>query len=321
MRILALVPGGIGDQILFFPTLADLKQHYEDATIDVMVELRAKSAYRVCQSVHEVLTFNFPDRNGMADYLNLLGVVRDREYDIAISVGNNWTVGLLLWLNGIPVRVGYQVSNSWFLTSAVPLKTEQYAAYRYHDLLQGLGIHTPCPQPQVNVPKQDIAWAEEEQKSLGIAESGYILLYSEASKISPSKGINKIYPVTKWQQVVEDIHTKQPELPIVLLQSPDDDEEWLAMMKQACPNLKVIVPGDIGKLAATIAGANLMLCTDSAPLYLSLAVGTYTIALFGLTEAKKRLPPNSESCVGIQSPTQAIADIEPQQILEQMWRS
>ncbi len=319
MRILALVPGGIGDQILFFPTLADLKQHYEDATIDVMVEPRAKSAYRVCQSVHEVITFNFSDRNGMADYLNLLGVVRDREYDIAISVVDNWTVGLLLWLNGIPLRVGYIGSSSWFLTSAVPLKTEQYTAYKYHDLLQGLGIHSPCPQPQVNVPKQDIAWAEEEQKSLGIGESGYILIHGGASKISLVEGINKIYPVGKWQQVIEDIQTKQPELPIVLLQGPDD-QEWVGMMKQACPNLKVIAPGDIGKLAATIAGANLMLCTDSAPLYLSLAVETYTIALFGPTEAKKRLPPDRKNCVGIQSPTKAIADIEPQQVLEQMWR-
>ena len=46
MRILALVPGGIGDQILFFPTLDDLKKAHPDAQIDVVVEPRAKSAYR-----------------------------------------------------------------------------------------------------------------------------------------------------------------------------------------------------------------------------------------------------------------------------------
>ena len=41
MRILALVPGGIGDQILFFPTLENLKTQYPNSTIDVMVEPRA----------------------------------------------------------------------------------------------------------------------------------------------------------------------------------------------------------------------------------------------------------------------------------------
>ena len=316
MRILALIPGGISDQLLFFPTLADLKQHYADATIDVIVEPRSKSAYRVCQSVQDVLTFNFIDRNGMADYLNLLGVIRDREYDIAISPKDSWTLGLLLWLNGIPIRIGYQGTSSWFSTNSVPLKTEQYTAYIYHDLLKGLGLHYPCSPLQVNVPKQDIAWAEEEQKSLGITESGYILLHDSVT----IEGINKNYPVEKWQQVIKDIQTKQPNLPIILLQGLDN-EEWVEWMKKTSPNLKVIAPGDIGKLAATIAGANLMLCTDSAPLYLSLAVETYTIALFGPTQANKSLSPDSETCVGIQSPTTAITDIDPQEILKQMWRS
>lgn len=316
MRILALIPGGISDQLLFFPTLAELKQHYADATIDVIVEPHAKSAYRVCQSVQDVIAFNFRDRNGMADYLNLLGVVRDHEYDIAISLENSWTLGLLLWLNGIPIRVGYQGSSSWFLTNSVPLKTEQYIAYMYHDLLQGLGIHSPCSALQINVPKQDIAWAEEEQKSLGIAESGYILLHDGLTKDETKQ----IYPMEKWQKVIEDIQTKQPNLPIMLLQELDN-EEWVEGMKKVLPNLKVIAPKDVGKLAAIIAGANLMLCTDGHPLYLALAVGTYTIALFGSTEAKKCLPRDSESCIGIQSPTKTITSIESQEILKQMWQS
>ena len=68
MRILALVPGGIGDQILFFPTLDDLRAYYPEAEINVIVEPRAKGAYRVCKSVDEVLTFDFKDRNGLADF-------------------------------------------------------------------------------------------------------------------------------------------------------------------------------------------------------------------------------------------------------------
>ena len=72
MRILALIPGGIGDQILFFPTLETLKHKYPTAAIDVMVEPRSKSAYRVCPHVHEVLIFDYKDRNGLDDYLNLL---------------------------------------------------------------------------------------------------------------------------------------------------------------------------------------------------------------------------------------------------------
>ncbi len=318
MRILALVPGGIGDQLLFFPTLFDLKESYPQATIDVLVEPRAKSAYRVCPHVNEVLLFDYKDRNSLADYLNLLGMIRDREYDIALSLGRRWTVGFLLWLNGIPVRIGYQTPNSWFLSHPVPLKTEQYAAHMYRDLLQGLGITSPCSPLKVSVPKSDIEWTLEEQKRLQI-NSGYILIHASSSQLALSKGIDKIYPPQQWQEIIQDIQTKQPELPIVIIQGPED-EDIVTQMKKACPGLKVISPPDIGKLAAIIAGANLFLCTDSAPMHLAVAVDTYTIALFGPTDSQKLLPPGSDKCIGIQSPTGKMADIKPERVLAEIWR-
>lgn len=319
MRILALVPGGIGDQILFFPTLDDLKQNYPDAEIDVIVEPRAKGAYRVCKSVEEVLTFDFKDRNGLADFGNLLGIIRDREYDVALSLGRRWSVGLLLWMSGIPIRIGYGANTGkWFFTNTVPLKTEQYAACMYHDLLQGFGITSPCPDLAISVPKSDIDWVQSEQQRLGMAESGYILIHGGSSKLAQSKGINKIYPVENWQKIIDDIQQKQPNLPIVLLQGPED-AQWVTALTQFSPELKVISPPDVGKLAAMIASANLMLCTDSAPMHLAVAVGTYTIALFGPTEAKKLLP-DSDRYISLQSPTGSIADIKPETVLEQIWR-
>lgn len=319
MRILALVPGGIGDQILFFPTLADLKNTYPEAKIDVLVEPRSKSAYRVCSYVNEVLLFDYKERNSLADYLNLLGIIRDREYEVALSLGRRWTVGFLLWLNGIPVRVGYESAGSLFLSNTVPLKTEQYAAHMYHDLVQGLNINTPCPPLQVNVPKSDIQWAEQEQQRLEVKDGSYIVIHGGSSQLAQSKGLDKIYPVEKWQQIIADIQSKQPDFPIVLVQGPED-ENWVEQLLQANPNLKVTSPPDIGKLTAMIAGGSLMLCTDSAPMHLAIAVGTYTIALFGPTDPKKLLPPDHSSCVGIQSPTGAIADIEVNSVLEQIWR-
>ncbi len=318
MRILALVPGGIGDQILFFPTLDDLKHSYPDAQIDVMVEPRAKSAYRVCKSVKEVLTYNFKDRNAMADWGNLLGVIRDREYEAVISLGQRWSVGLLLWLTGIPQRVGYAGSNNGlFLTNPVPLKTQQYAASMYHDLLQGFNIKNPCPAIAINVPKQDIQWAESQQQKLGIKESGYILIHGGSSQLAVSKGIDKIYPIDNWKQIIEDCQQRQPNLPVVVVQGPED-AGFVAKLIKLCPQVKVTSPDDVGKLAAMIAAANLMMCTDSAPMHLAVAVQTYTIALFGPTDPAKLLP-KSDRFLGIKSPTGKMADISPEDVLKKVW--
>lgn len=313
MRILALVPGGIGDQLLFFPTLADLKERYPEAMIDVLVEPRAKAAYRVCPYVHEALTFDFKDRNGPADFLNILGTIRDREYEVALSLGRSWVVSLLLWLNGIPTRVGYQSSPLSFISHPVPLNSNQYIAQQYHDLLKGLGLDTPCQPLSINVPNTDIQWAEGEQKRLGLTE-GYVLLHGGIGDTN-----NKRYPAEQWQSIIEDIQSKQPNLPVVLLQGLEDPT-WVNDLLAITPSLKVSMPEDVGKLAAMIAGANLMVCSDSAPLHLAVAVGTYTVALFGETQQTQRLPQGNDKLIGIQSSTGRLADIQSHDVLAQIWR-
>lgn len=318
MRIVALVPGGIGDQILFFPTLDDLKQAYPDAQIDVVVEPRAAAAYRVSKSVRDTILFDFKGRNSLADYGNLLGVLRDREYDIVLSLGQRWAVGFLLWLTGIPTRVGFAGGGSEsLLTRAVPLKKEQYAAEMYHDLLKGLEINTPSPELAINVPAKDIDWADAERKRLGIGSGGYVLIHGGSSQLAKDKGIDKIYPVENWKAIIYDFEQRQPDLPIVVVQGPED-KEFVQALVQANPKVKVTSPPDIGKLAAVIAGASLMLCTDSAPMHLGVAVKTYLLALFGPTDPSKLLPKDNRF-VGIKSMTGKMADIIPATVLEKVW--
>ncbi|MBD2244286.1 glycosyltransferase family 9 protein [Nostoc sp. FACHB-888] len=317
MRVVALVPGGIGDQILFFPTLDDLKRNYPNAQIDVVVEPRSKAAYRVSKSVHEVLTFDFQDRNSLADWGNLVGTIRDREYDIAIAVKQNWLVGLILWLTGITTRIGYQGKGAVFLTNAVLFKPSQYAAAVYHDLLQPLSIKTPVPELAVNVPKPDIEWAQNEQKRLGVHETGYILIHGGSGQLSQAKELDKIYPVDKWHQIIQNFQDKQPDLPVVVIKGIDD-EQFVRSLLGSSPDIKVTAPDDIGKVTAIIAGANLMLATDSAALQLSVAVQTYTIALFGPTNPARLLPKN-DKFLAIESPTGKTADISPNAVLEKIW--
>ncbi|HEY9696546.1 MAG TPA: glycosyltransferase family 9 protein [Trichocoleus sp.] len=316
MRVVALVPGGIGDQILFFPTLDDIKRNYPDAEIDVVVEPRSKAAYRVSKSVSDVITFDFKDRSSPADWANLLGVIRDRDHDVVFSLGRSWAIGLLLWLTGTPIRIGYATSGGkLFLTDSVPLKLDQYTAQMYHDLLQGIGMNTPCPELTITIPKSDLDWAEAEQKRLGI--SSYVMIYDGLSDLTQAKGVSQRYPVEKWQQIVQDFQQRQPDLPIVVAQGANDAEFVSALVK-ACPTLKVTKPSDIGKLAAMIAGANLMICTESAPMHLAVALQVYTLVLFGFTDPEKLLPQN-DKFVGIKAPSGKIADIDPGVVLAKVW--
>ena len=309
MRILCLVPGGINEQLLFFPTLESLKNKYPNVLIDVLVEPLAKSAYRICPYVNEILFFDYQDRNVSADYLNLVGVIRDRGYDIAITTGNKLILELLLWSNSIPWRIGYKTQTSWFLSHSITQKEEQYAAETYHDLLLKLNIQPSCPYMKIAVPKDDISWTETQLQSLSVKENGYIAIYG---------GENNSYPVSSWIEIINSIQKKEPSLSIVLLES-NTEQTWTKSILDNCKNLKIINPDNLGKLSAVIAGANLLVCIDSVPLQLGIAVGTYTIALFSDTKANHKIPTNYDRCIAIQSPSNQLADISSSTILEKIW--
>lgn len=317
MRVVALVPGSIGDQILFFPTLDGLKRHYPDAQIDVVVEPQSKAAYQVSKSVHEVLTFDYKDRNSLADWGNLVGTIRDREYDVAISAGESWFVGLFLWLTGIPTRIGFQGSGSGFLTNVVSVNTSQYVAAMYHDLLKPLGINKPCPELAVNILKPDIEWAQQQQQRLGISDSGYILVYGGSGKLSQINGADDSYPVASWQQIIQDCQQKQPDLPVLVIKEAED-EPFVSSLVRSCPGINVIATDDVRKLTAIIGGASLMLTINGAPLQLAVAVQTYTIALLGSVDPGKLLP-TSDKFLAIKSMTGNTADIAPVTVLEKIW--
>ncbi|MEB3231366.1 MAG: glycosyltransferase family 9 protein [Leptolyngbyaceae bacterium] len=318
MRIVALVPGGIGDQVLFFPTLTALNAAYPQADSDVIVEPRSMGAYRVCKLVSSVMPFDFRARSSPADWANLLGILRDRYYDIVLYSGQQWGIDVLLWLTGIPQRVSYANSlGQGFLTHAISPNPDQYAAAMYHDLLKGLGLTTACPPLSINVPRGDVEWAEAERSRLHLDEGGYVLIHSGACPLSQSEELGSGYPVASWQAIVQDFQQRQPDLPVVVAKSPADTT-LVPELTSVAPGLKVVEPSDLGKLAAMIAGASLMICPNGVPMQLAVAIQVYTLALFGPTDPATQLP-QDEKFVGIKSPTDQLSDITPEMVLKRVW--
>jgi ADP-heptose:LPS heptosyltransferase len=313
MRILAFVPGGIGDQILFFPTLDRLKMRYPEAQVDVVVAPSAAPAYRVSKSVKGTIPFLFQARNSLADWGNLLGVLRDREYDVVLNLRSDWPTNFLLWLTGIPLRIGFAGSKGEnFLTRRVTAlgDKKKYLAEEPYALLQGLDMAETCPDLTATVKTEDISWADDERKRLGLASGGYVVVYGGSNS-------SDRYPAKNWVQVLEDIRKKQPDLPIVLLQD-ELSEGIVTELRGMMPDLTVTEPSNLGQTVSLLAGASLTLCTESDMLHLAVASQTFTLGIFGQSLPARMLPV-SDRYVGVKSPTSKLGDIPPSTILEKIW--
>jgi len=140
-KILTINFGGIGDEILFLPTLLEVKKLLPDSRISLLLEPRSKSVKEVTDLVDEVLPFDIKKRPLLpSDYLKLLSLTRQGKYDLVISSGSSPMVAMLLFASGIPVRIGYDAGSpvKCLLTHPVKLNKEQYAGNMYHDLSRGL---------------------------------------------------------------------------------------------------------------------------------------------------------------------------------------
>ncbi|NER80046.1 MAG: glycosyltransferase family 9 protein [Leptolyngbya sp. SIO1D8] len=318
MRVLAIVPGGISEQLLFLPTLEHLKQALPKAEISVVTQPSTAVAYRVSKVVQATIPYAFTSNNSPADWANLLGIMRDREFEIVITTSQSWSIGLLLWLSGIPTRVGYAGgANGLFLTATVPYKVDQYQAAQYHDLLAPIDLPGTCPAASINVPQNDISWVENQIQVQGIGEQGYVLIYPGPADGAPEDA----YPVESWIAIAQDFQKRQPGLPLVLLQQADTGAAVKAIA-QALPALKVIRPDNLGQVAALVAGANLVLSTDSYVSQLGVALNVFTLALFGSYVPKRRFPPMATSeqrFLGIKSDSDKVAHIPPEIVLKKVW--
>ena len=318
MQVLALVPGGVSDQLLFFPTLETLKQSFPQAEISVVVEPTATAAYRVSKIVEATIPYPFSNNNSPADWANLLGIVRDREYEVVITATQDWATALMLWLSGIPTRIGYQSSaNNRFLTATVPCKPEQYKAFQYHDLLAPLADSGACAEIAINVPQSDIGWVDNQIQAQGLGEQGYVLMHPGADEGSPSTA----YPPENWVAIVQDFQKRQPGLPLVMLQRPETANA-VKIITQQVPSVKVVRPDNLGQTAALIAGANLLLTTDSDVSELGVALNVFTLVLFGANQPVYRLPPvegSEHRFHSVSSASQTLADFPVETVLKKVW--
>ena len=321
MRILAIVPGGISDQLLFFPALEDIKRVYPNAEIGVVAEPKAAPAYRVSKIVDTVTPFSFSAANSPSDWANLLGNVRDREYEVVLTTDLSWSMGLLLWLSGVPTRVTFKgTSAPYFYTSVLPdgSLASQYQADRYHSLLSAIGIEGATPALSVNVPEGDLGWAKEMRDRLDL-KGGYVLMYPGPDTGSAEIGAR--FPVPSWQAVIKDFRAKQPQMPIVLLQTEGSIPQINAL-RVGDDKLIVANAENLGQAAAVIAGADLLVTPDSYVMQLSTALQVFTLALFGKNKPEEMLPSvkgEEPRFLGIASKTNQIADIPPAAVLEKVW--
>ena len=293
IKILFINFGGIGDEILFLPTIFSVKEKFPKSEITVCLEPRSKGIKDLCPLIDEVFCVDIKNQKKYKTFLSIIKFMRSKKFDIVISSGTNKFIPVLLFLSGAKTRIGYNSGKSAqiLLTKAVNLNKNQYAGNMYHDLVKELtGLEPKLPFIKITT-AADILGLDGK-----FTEEKSVLIHPGVSKMSVKKGMVKIFGASKWIEIIETLLQRGKR--VFLAGGPDDDAIIKQITDGISPNLKSRLLNYYGKtqnlydLADLISKREVMICSDSAPMHIGVAVGTKTVAIFGPTDEKKLLPDN-----------------------------
>jgi len=303
-KILLINFGGLGDQILFFPTIKTIKATYPDSYITFVTEPRSGSAEKLTDLIDETIICDIKSGTSTNKYKNIVKFLLKvwmKRFDIIVSSGGSKQVALLLFLAGIKKRIGYDSGalSRFLLTKAVPLNQQQYAANMYHDLAKALKKDAVEEIPEINVADDILGKQREIIKN---SDRKIIVIHPGVSKLSIEKNILKFWDVKNWTDLIKRL-LDTGKYKVVLTGGKDDEEVSSAIKKELseAENLLDLTnkTANIMELAAIIKLADVIVCVDSAPMHIGVGVKTSTVALFGPTDEYKLFPMQDPNFIAI----------------------
>jgi len=106
-RILVVRPDRLGDVILSTPVFKALKNHFPKSSITALVQPSIKPLLDGLSEVDEVLTYEPKGRHrGLDGFFTLMEELKERKFDISISLQSQVRLAAACFGVGIPVRIG-----------------------------------------------------------------------------------------------------------------------------------------------------------------------------------------------------------------------
>ena len=291
-RLLVVKTSSIGDVIHALPVVQAVKEAAPHLTLGWVVRRRCADVLRGSPFIDRL--YVMPDKPSLGELRALRAELRADRYEIALDMQGLLLSGLVTWLSGASVRVGWdrnREANALFLTH--PIVPGRGQTRHEVDLLYGfaeaLGLRTAHPEftPQPYLAAEGAGRAEEWLAGL------------PRPRIALNVGASRVYkrwPADRWASVARALSGSGPGVVFV------GDKHDAEVVKEILPGLSggyVDLAGKttLRELASLLAACDLLVTADTGPMHIAVAVGTPVVALFGATDPARHGPYGARNVV------------------------
>ena len=295
-RILLIKPSSLGDVVHALPVLHGLRVRYPQATIDWLI---AKPFAPLIEGHDELDSLVLFDRRRFrrlgrslrvtGEFAKFVHQLRARRYELVIDLQGLFRTGFLARATGAAVRIGFREAReaAWvFYTHCLPPDDrDTHAVDRNYRTAGLLGFEAVPMEFNLAVSDSTRKDAIELLHGQGLRSDERLI-----AVVPGARGETKMWPPDRFAETIDELHGLH-DARCALIGGPDE-VDLCARIAQACGSQPVNLAGrtTVRQLAAVVGLADVVLCQDSAPMHLAVALERPLVCLTGPTNPRRTGP-------------------------------
>ena len=277
----------VGDSVHVLPVLTALKRHKPSMHVTWVLQPGPASLVRGHPDVDEIIPFHYG--TGWRAYADVRRALSGHRFDLVLALQVSLKSGLVTAFTQSPVKLGFdraraRDANWLFTTHRIPAGPRRHVQDQYFEFLAHLGVpHTP------------VTWGLGPWEHERAAQREFFARFDRpvAAIVCGTSDADRDWFPERWAAVCDALHADYGLQP-VLVGGPSAREQATAAAIIAAARVSTPVNalghGGLRGLVGILEGASLVLSLDTAPLHISVAVGTPVIALMSQADPKRTGP-------------------------------
>jgi heptosyltransferase I len=272
----------VGDAVHVLPLVTALKRRTPRARISWILQPTPASLVRGHPGVDEIILFE--RKKGWRAFRDIRRVLRDRSFDVVLSLQVYLKAGLITAFTRAPVKLGFDRARArdlnWlFTTHRIPARANQHVQDQYFEFLDALGV-----------PHEPVTWNLGPWPHEATARREFLakLPRPAVTLILATSNPQKDWMPERWAEVADVLYEDFGLCPVLAGGRSARElavEATIMRLARHKPHSTLGVP--LRELVWLIDASELVISPDTGPLHMSVALDTPVISLMGYNNPKR----------------------------------
>jgi lipopolysaccharide heptosyltransferase II len=296
-KILMIKLGAVGDLVMASSFFDQARKQFPNSDITL---LTGKYSYESIRNNLSIDRFIRVDDKALyrgapfariKEVLRIILDLRKENFDLAFIMHRAWPFNLLIFICGIPCRVGFSRGREGFsLTHRAVPRTSRNERENYLDLLRVLGMEAQYEGSYYFVSEKENLQGQGFVEKLGLQEGEKLIAVAPGG----GKNVKLEMPNKRWPKdyYIDLIKKLNSEIPCkIILFGSADERDLIKDIRNELPQCYGATNLSLGEVASIFKECSLFIGNDSGPLHIASAMSTPTLSFYGPTNPKDWAPP------------------------------